>query len=106
MKWYVVVEVGMFLLAAPAQMQDGFVIYNPVFTPTVSLIDTAGRLVRSWNCSTPRGARRCPSHPAGTTSRGSRRASTSCERRQASVGSSSPGSVALTPARARGRLRR
>jgi hypothetical protein len=37
-----------------AQVFDGLAIYNPVFSRTVSLMDTNGQIVNSWNCtSTP-----------------------------------------------------
>ncbi|MBN2536741.1 aryl-sulfate sulfotransferase [candidate division WOR-3 bacterium] len=36
------------------QVYDGLVIYNPVYSQTVSLIDTGGQTVNSWRCaSTP-----------------------------------------------------
>jgi len=41
-------------LAAGAQVFDGLVIYNPVYSRDVKLIDTTGQTVRTWHCaSTP-----------------------------------------------------
>jgi hypothetical protein len=40
---------------ARAQVYDGLAIYNPVYSRTVSLIDTNGQLVNSWNCTTTPG---------------------------------------------------
>ncbi len=38
-----------------AQVFDGLAIYNPVYSKTVSLIDTNGQVVNSWTCTTTPG---------------------------------------------------
>jgi hypothetical protein len=43
------------LSTGSAQVFDGLAIYNPVYSRTVSLIDTTGQLVNSWNCTTTPG---------------------------------------------------
>jgi hypothetical protein len=45
---------GLVLLSASAlgQVYDGLAIYNPVFSRTVSLMDTNGQIVHSWSCTT------------------------------------------------------
>jgi len=47
------------VLLAPAvgraQVYDGLAIYNPVYSRTVSLVDTNGQVVNSWNCTTTPG---------------------------------------------------
>lgn len=48
------VLLGMVTVAA-AQVFDGLAIYNPVYSRTVSLIDTNGQLVNSWSCTTTPG---------------------------------------------------
>ena len=51
----VVVCLALLPVLAVAQVYDGLAIYNPVFQKTVSLIDTNGQLVNSWNCTTTPG---------------------------------------------------
>jgi hypothetical protein len=48
---------GFVLLSAFAfgQVFDGLAIYNPVYSRTVSLTDTNGQVVNSWNCTTTPG---------------------------------------------------
>ena len=50
-----VVALMLLFALAVAQVSDGLAIYNPVFDRTVSLIDTSGQLVNSWNCTTTPG---------------------------------------------------
>ncbi|MEO0073725.1 MAG: aryl-sulfate sulfotransferase [candidate division WOR-3 bacterium] len=40
------------VLPAPAQVWDGIVLYNPVYSRTASLIDTNGQVINSWQCTT------------------------------------------------------
>jgi len=53
----VVIAVGLCLapVRLAAQVYDGLAIYNPVYSRTVSLIDTNGRTLNSWNCTTTPG---------------------------------------------------
>ena len=44
--------VALLPLVAAAQVFDGLVISNPVYSRTVSLVDTNGQVVNTWNCTT------------------------------------------------------
>jgi hypothetical protein len=46
-----VAALGLACAVAAGQVFDGLAIYNPVYSRTVSLIDTTGQVVNSWSCS-------------------------------------------------------